>query len=484
MPSPNGGSPPEHAATGQAAGPEPNQAGPAAGAEQPASPTAPRTGPAPDAEQPGVVDTPQPEAAPSVEAPAAVPDASAPAPAEQSPVPAAPAAQDAAATSPTPPDPSTGEQAATAAPLTAGAVVADRYTIIEAITADRAGALLNSPVDAGTAELFAVEDGRGYERCWSCGSTGNGEQQRFCVECGAPLQHHQLVLARSGEPTGEAEEFAEGGSYFHLVAPRKRFGSTGITLEVGGYSAEGPHHPNEDSFWYASMGGCYDSVNQAIAVVALADGMGGYAPGSGLISKVIVGTVGRGIFSLLNEEEEAEIQETQLQVVVKTAIAEANGKVLTEIRQHGEMGATLVTAVIHGQTAYVANIGDSRAYYIAPSGVVTQVTRDQSLIEQQVAAGLLSPDAVYTAFGNNVILHAIGEEDVEDMFDWYVQPLEPGSRLMLCSDGYWKTMQHEVWDGEAAVQQSTLRNLARAMVEGALARDSDDNTTVLLVGID
>jgi protein phosphatase len=148
------------------------------------------------------------------------------------------------------------------------------------------------------------------------------------------------------------------------------------------------------------------------------------------------------------------------------------------------MGATLVVGLVYGQTAYVANIGDSRAYYISPADAVTQITRDQSLIEQQVLLGLLSPDAAFTAQGNNVILHAVGEEGVEDLFDWYTVPIEPGSFLMLCSDGYWKTMQHAVWDPSAAAGQTTMHGLARVLVENALGRNSDDNTSLVLVSID
>jgi protein phosphatase len=221
-----------------------------------------------------------------------------------------------------------------------------------------------------------------------------------------------------------------------------------------------------------------------IGVFVLADGMGGYAPGSGLISKSIVTTVGQGIFSLLTAETSAERGDDELRAVVHGAIADANGKVLDEIHVHGDMGATLVVAVIFKQTAYLANIGDSRAYYVSSSGSVAQITRDQSFVEQQVALGRLSPDAVFTALGNNVILHAVGEEAVENTFDWYTQPLEPGSHLMLCSDGYWKTMQHMVWDAQAAATEPTLRALARTLVESALAHNTDDNTTVLLVGID
>ena len=366
----------------------------------------------------------------------------------------------------------------------AGASIGSRYTVLGTLTAEAAAALLGEGTPIPQADLYAVEDQRGYERCWSCGSANNEAGQRFCVDCGAPLQHRQLVLARSALPTGEAEEFAEDGAWYHLVLQRKHFGSAGITLEAGGFSAEGPHHPNEDSYWSGVAGGCYDSASESFGVFVLADGMGGYAPGSGLISKDIVQTVGRGIFSILQAEPDTQVQGTDLQAIVRGAIAQANGRVLDQIDQHGEMGATLVAAVVYGQTVFVANIGDSRAYYISPAGAVTQITRDQSLIEQQVAAGLVSPEAVYTAIGNNVILHAIGEPAVEEASDWYEHPLEPGGRLMLCSDGYWKTMASEVWIPDIATQQPTLRLLARALVEQALALNSDDNTTVLLIGID
>ncbi len=388
---------------------------------------------------------------------------------------------------PEPADAGTEEQAApqdVSAPLPPGALVAGRYLITGRLGKEQAAALLGGTVAVVDGDLYSVEDKRGYERCWSCGSTKNTEQQRFCADCGAPLQHQQVVLVRTGAATGEAEEFSEAGAFYHIVHPRKQFGSSGMAIEVGACSAEGPHHPNEDSYWTAVAGGGFDSKSEMFGVVALADGMGGYAPGSGLISKTIVTTVGRGVFGFLHDEPEAEVHEMQLQAMVRGAVAQANSRVLEEIAQHGEMGSTLVVGVIYGNYAYVANIGDSRAYYISPSGTISQITRDQSLIEQQIALGLLSPDAAYTAIGNNVILHAIGEEGVEGASDWYTQPLEPGSRLLLCSDGYWKAMRHDVWDPKEAAKQPTLRMLARVMVENAVARGSDDNTTVVLVGID
>jgi serine/threonine protein phosphatase PrpC len=379
------------------------------------------------------------------------------------------------------PDHAEPEEAAVPIP---GTKLGGRYVVIKAIDADEATHLLGGTVHVVDADLYAVDDTRAFERCWSCGSAGNVAGQRFCIDCGALLQNRQLVLARTTAAKGESEEFSENGAYFHLVRPRKQFGNAGLALEVGAWSAEGPHHPNEDSYWSAAVGGCFDSKSNMFGVMVLADGMGGYAPGSGLISKMIVNSVGRSVFHLLHTESETEKEEVEIQTVIRSAVAEANSKVLKEIEVHGEMGATLVVTVVYGQSAFIANIGDSRAYYIAPSGAVTQITRDQSLIEQQVAAGLLTADAAFTAFGNNVILHAIGEEAVEEAFDWYVQPLEPGGRLLLCTDGYWKTVRRDIWDGETAQGAPTLRDLARSMVENALAKGSDDNTTVLIVGID
>lgn len=374
-------------------------------------------------------------------------------------------------------------QAPTATELAVGAVVADRFTVLRPLALEAAAELLGRPAPQGGGQLYAVEDRDGYERCWSCGSSHNDKKQRFCVDCGAP-QRREAVLMQTPAATGEPDEFVDAGQHYHVLHPRKQFGSAGVSLEVGAHSAEGPHHPNEDSYWTGVIGGCYDSRCQGIGVFALADGMGGYAPGSGLISRMIVEHVGRGVFGSLVVSSEVTPSEDELQAHVRSAIADANVKVLDEIRQHGDMGATLVMGVICGEMAWVANIGDSRAYYISPSQTVTQITRDQSLVEQQVGLGLLGPDAAYTAQGNNVILHAVGEEGVENEFDWYPVPLEPGSYLMLCTDGYWKTMRHAVWDSQAAAGASSLLGLTRSLVETALGHNSDDNTTVLLVSID
>ena len=359
-------------------------------------------------------------------------------------------------------------------PLEPGTVVGDRYTIV--------GVAEGAEVTGDTL-VYRASDARSFERCWSCGSTANGSSTRFCQNCGAPIQNHPVTLVETRRPSGEAEEVEHDAHYFHVQPERRRFGAEGVGIEIGASCAEGPHHPNEDSYWYVTQTLCANSQRLSTAIVVFADGMGGYAPGSGLISARIAATVGKQLSGALEAQADTAdaLDSAAAEAIVRQAIGAANTMVLDAIAHAGEMGSTLVVVLIHGDVAYVANIGDSRAYYVDPRGRATAITRDQSLVVQEVQQGHLAESDIYTAVGNNIILHAIGEEGVQDAADWYTQPLEPDSYLLVCSDGYWKTLRGAVVpDGGLS---GNLSEQARRMVDTALTQGSDDNTTVVLVAL-
>lgn len=374
------------------------------------------------------------------------------------------------------PDATVTESPVIAAPLAAGTLVGDRYTII---------AVAEEAEPAPDARTYRASDTRSYERCWSCGSGDNGSTTRFCQNCGAPIQDHPVTLVQTRTATGEPGEVEHDGTYFHVQPERRMFGAEGMGIEIGAYSAEGPHHPNEDSYWYVTRTLCANSQRQSTGVVVFADGMGGYAPGSGLISSRIAAAVGKSILAALDDRGDVPgtLDEPEAESIVREAIATTNQMVLDEIAHTGEMGSTLVVVMIHGEAAYVANIGDSRTYYIDPQGRATAITRDQSLVAQEVQQGRLAESDIYTALGNNIILHAVGEADVQDAADFYAQPLEPDSFLLVCSDGYWKTLHGAVLPDGTLREDDTISAAARRMVDDALTQGSDDNTTVLLIAI-
>src|SRR5439155_11953042 len=181
-------------------------------------------------------------------------------------------------------------------PLEPGTVVGDRYRIAGVVEGAEA---------TGDTLAYRASDARSFERCWSWGSTANGSSTRFCQNCGAPIQDHPVALVETCGPSGEAEEVEHDGHFFHVQPERRRFGAEGVGLEIGAYCAEGPHHPNEDSYWYVTQALCANSQRLSTTIVVFADGMGGYAPGSGLISARIAATVGKQIFSALEAQAEA-----------------------------------------------------------------------------------------------------------------------------------------------------------------------------------
>jgi PPM family protein phosphatase len=105
------------------------------------------------------------------------------------------------------------------------------------------------------------------------------------------------------------------------------------------------------------------------------------------------------------------------------------------------MGTTATAAGVLDGAAFVAQVGDSRGY-LARDGVVTQLTRDQSLVQRLVDAGALTEEEAESSGHASVILQAVGVQPEVEV-ELVRQPLLPGDWLVLCSDGL-----HRVVPGE------------------------------------
>jgi len=140
------------------------------------------------------------------------------------------------------------------------------------------------------------------------------------------------------------------------------------------------------------------------------------------------------------------------------------------------MGTTLVAAVILGRKVYVANVGDSRAYLVTQKGI-SQITMDHSWVEEQVAAGLLTPEEARQHPQRNVVTRALGSKPSVEV-DLFEGELQDGHILFMCSDG----LTGHVEDREIAsiVRQHPPEKAAQLLVAQANERGGSDNISVII----
>lgn len=192
---------------------------------------------------------------------------------------------------------------------------------------------------------------------------------------------------------------------------------------------------NEDAFTVTDLetGARLEAVASAGALdvrdkgvlLALSDGMGGHQAGE-VASALVLDSLRA---SMQTGETDA------IDAKIEAAVRRANADVVMAARtdDRGGMGATLTAIFIGGPDAYVAEVGDSRAYLLR-AGRLRQMTRDQSLVQMMVDQGILSKEAARISPHKNVILQAMGLADDVRVAIARLQ-LRRGDRLLLCSDG-------------------------------------------------
>jgi serine/threonine protein phosphatase PrpC len=166
--------------------------------------------------------------------------------------------------------------------------------------------------------------------------------------------------------------------------------------------------------------------------------------------------------------------------LVREAVERANNVVWGEAEsspRRSGMGATLTAALVREDRAYIAGVGDSRAYVIREERI-RQLTRDQSLVESLVELGHITREQAETSPHRNVILQALGTRPSVAVALARVQ-LRRGDLLLLCSDGLSGKLSNEELR-DIALDGPTIDEAARHMVAVAKERGGEDNITVIL----
>jgi serine/threonine protein phosphatase PrpC len=209
------------------------------------------------------------------------------------------------------------------------------------------------------------------------------------------------------------------------------------------------------------------------ALLLVSDGMGGQKAGE-VASALVVEVVARAIEGAPPEAPRDEI--------LKGAVARAHSAVVAAAADsaHRGMGATLTAVWVTGRAAYVAEVGDSRAYLLR-AGRIYQLTKDQNLAQMLVDAGSLEPDEAPDSMMSHVLAQSMGH-------DVSVQPqlgklqLRDRDCLLLCSDGLTQTIREgEIVD--IVLGGGPLDHACDALVSLANQRGGIDNVTVVLAGV-
>ncbi|MBD3308598.1 SpoIIE family protein phosphatase [candidate division KSB3 bacterium] len=212
----------------------------------------------------------------------------------------------------------------------------------------------------------------------------------------------------------------------------------------------------------------------------VADGMGGHQEGERAASITIRMLAQHVLNQILDPMLELDMNNPDrpsIADILRAAVQGANDAVTEQIP---EGGTTATSTVVVGDLAYIAHVGDSRAYLITDEGI-EQITRDHSLVQRLIELDQLTPEEAIDHPQRNVLYRAIGQSDSLDV-DAITRRLPPRSRLLLCSDGLWNMVSEEAIL-ETISQHHDPQNACNKLVQMANDRGAPDNVTVILVHV-
>jgi protein phosphatase len=212
-------------------------------------------------------------------------------------------------------------------------------------------------------------------------------------------------------------------------------------------------------------------------VFIVADGMGGHAAGE-VASEMAVRITSREIGSIRG------LSEGDAGDRIRHAIQSANdaifNRTLSERDKRG-MGTTATVLVLMRGRYLVGQVGDSRAYLLR-NGSLTQLTKDHSYVQEQVDAGLLTPDQARVHPYSNVITRCVGAS-VDVVPDLYFGTLQSGDIVLLASDGLTGMLEDEQLV-KILQSEGDPQTWVDKMVNEANRRGGLDNITAIVVRID
>ena len=265
----------------------------------------------------------------------------------------------------------------------------------------------------------------------------------------------------------------------------------GIAVHVFGKTDVGrTREHNEDAFVVADL-----TTNNALlpekvrqqsagpkgSLFMVADGMGGAAAGeiaSAMAVEAILGEMRTTWIASPVSDTETFVRS------IKAAAKSANEQIHAYASMHAEyrgMGTTATIAGLLGDTLYIAQVGDSRAYLVR-RGIARQITKDQSLMQKLVEAGELTEEEAEHSERRNIILQALGPEP-RIRVDLTHQTVRRGDYLVLCSDGLSSQVSKDAI-ADVVTNEDDIEVACQQLIDMANAKGGPDNITVIIARFD
>lgn len=228
---------------------------------------------------------------------------------------------------------------------------------------------------------------------------------------------------------------------------------------------------NEDSVAY----------EEQARLAVLADGMGGYNAGeiaSGMATAFIKSELSRWLL-----EVGASAPAKEVRRAMEICVDNANTAIFNSANSNASyagMGTTLVVGVFRDDRLLLGHIGDSRCYRLR-GGRLTQITKDHSLLQEQIDAGLITPEQAQGSSIKNLVTRALGVEDIVAL-DVNEHAVEPNDLYLMCSDGLSDMVNDEVI-ARILAEDAGLALKAEMLIATANDEGGRDNISVLIVAV-
>lgn len=228
------------------------------------------------------------------------------------------------------------------------------------------------------------------------------------------------------------------------------------------------------------------------ALLVVADGVGGLEAGEAAsyqaiktISDNFATTASALAYNFKHKLAMGDYVDWYITNMLTRAIKEANyaiyGKTLSSALSRSS-ATTVCAVVIQSDKAYIANVGDSRAYIINKD-TITRKTIDHSVVENMLRRGEITEEEAFTHPQRNIITRAVGDKEDVEVDIYKDMKLNKDEYILVCSDGLTDLLKEEEIH-EIVLESQTVEEMCRKLVDKANEYGGKDNISVVIAKMD